>query len=77
MPIQASILKPRKWPMRVPSSTAEVAATSERESVAVAAMAAEPMRRERERLKKLIQSFTRMDAARIPTVSQEKETVSG
>jgi hypothetical protein len=35
------------------------------------------MRRERERLKKLIQSFTRMDAARIPTVSQEKETVSG
>ena len=66
-----------KCPTSVPSRTAEVAAASERESVAVAIMAAEPMRRLRFRLKKNIHSFTRMEAHRMPTDSQEKATSTG
>ena len=45
--------------------------------MAVAAIAAEPMRRLRSLLKAAIHSFTRMEARRMPTDSQEKETASG
>ncbi len=41
-PAQPSMLRWAKCPARVPANTAEVATTSERESAAVAAMAAEP-----------------------------------
>ena len=51
MPTQPSMWTPVRPPTRVPSSTAEVAATSERESAAVAHMAAESMRLPRVRLK--------------------------
>ena len=76
-PTQPSTLEPVKRNTRVPSSTAEVATTSERESAAVAAMAAEPMRRPRRRLKPDIHSFTRMEARGCPADSQEKATSSG
>ena len=77
MPTQPSMRREKKCPASVPSSTAEVATTSERESAAVAAMAAEPMRRLRRRLKADIHSFTRIEAQRMPTDSQEKSTASG
>ena len=50
---------------------------SERESAAVASMAAEPMRRPRVRLKKNIHSFTRMERKRMTTAIQEKVVTSG
>ena len=77
MPIQPSIWTPESRPISAPASTAEVAATSERESAAVAAMAAEPMRRESRRLKKDSHSLTQMEAARMATETQEKSTASG
>ena len=75
--LQPSMCRPVSPPTRVPSSTAEVAAASERESAAVAPMAAEPMRRPRVRLKWNIHSFTKMAAHKMPTDAQEKAISSG
>ena len=76
-PAQPSMLRWAKCPARVPANTAEVATTSERESAAVAAMAAEPSFFPSVRLKWPIHSFTRMEAAKMATDTGEKSTASG
>ena len=59
------------------SSTAAVAAVSDRLSIAVASMAADLIRRPMLRLYSHMYSFTHTDAARMPSASAENATSSG
>ena len=59
------------------TSTAPVVSTSLRLSAAVAIRVSEPMVRPMVRLKPLIQSLTKMDAASTPTLSQLNATGVG
>ena len=73
----SSRAQPVRLQTTVETSTAPVVSTSFRLSAAVAIRVSEPMVRPMVRLKPLIQSLTRMDAASTPTLSQLNATGVG